>query len=137
MQFPCKGCGECCRHVNGQDALDRGDGTCRYYDDASRQCTVYETRPLACNVDQGFSLFFESRISATAFYMSQALACTALHADNHDMPERTENALREAGRYDEKERVDIETMQRVSALVQEKMTDANFQLSAQADVPVG
>jgi Fe-S-cluster containining protein len=110
MKFPCKACGECCRHVVAP--LDRGDGVCRHYDTETRLCTVYDARPLACNVDRTFAERFEGTISATVFYMAQAVACTKFHPDNTDMPMRTETALREAGLFTEGETFDIQAVRR-------------------------
>lgn len=52
--FPCNACGECCRRVNQSEEttfLDRGDGTCRYFDEQTKLCTIYENRPLVCRVE--------------------------------------------------------------------------------------
>lgn len=58
-KWRCTGCGDCCRMLWNKNlkawpelrALDRGDGTCRFLDAASR-CMIYETRPELCRVDQ-------------------------------------------------------------------------------------
>lgn len=34
--------------------FDRGDGTCKYYDDDTKLCTIYEDRPLICRIDDMF-----------------------------------------------------------------------------------
>ena len=130
MKFPCKSCGACCRRVPEVSGLDRGDGACRYYDDNSRQCTVYDTRPVLCQVDKSFALLAEKgRISANTFYMTQALSCTLMDPDNHDMPQRTADALRAEGLYDEAEHIDAEAVKRTSALLDELLADTGFQLS--------
>lgn len=52
--FPCTACGECCRRVAQSEQtafLDRGDGICRYFDEPSKLCTIYDTRPLVCRVE--------------------------------------------------------------------------------------
>lgn len=58
--FPCSGCGACCRMVMGRaktilaeynDIHTRPDGSCEKYDLATKRCTIYETRPLICRVD--------------------------------------------------------------------------------------
>ena len=67
--FPCTGCGLCCQiqgviktlgplsGVSKEQAelaasLDRGDGTCRNYDEESRKCKVYDDRPYLCRVKE-------------------------------------------------------------------------------------
>lgn len=52
--FPCTACGQCCRHVHLSQKtayLDRGDGVCRHLDDDSDLCTIYENRPLICQIE--------------------------------------------------------------------------------------
>ncbi|MFN3430435.1 MAG: YkgJ family cysteine cluster protein, partial [Candidatus Sericytochromatia bacterium] len=52
--FRCTQCGECCRRVSASEVtrpLDRGDGVCRHFDEATNGCAIYETRPLTCRVD--------------------------------------------------------------------------------------
>lgn len=52
--FPCTSCGKCCQQVSlsSQTAyLDRGDGTCQYFDDMEKLCTIYDERPLVCRVE--------------------------------------------------------------------------------------
>lgn len=109
MKFPCKSCGECCRHV--WKPLDRGDGVCRHYDEQTNLCTVYESRPLLCNVDRMDGERFHRTMSAKTFYMAQAKGCVVLKADNADMPGRTETALRATGLFDEEEVTDFATIQ--------------------------
>jgi Fe-S-cluster containining protein len=121
MKFPCKACGECCRHVLAP--LDRGDGVCRHYDTETRLCSVYDARPFACNVDQMFVERLQGTLSATVFYMAQAAGCTALHPENADMPMRTETALREAGLFTEGEVVDIHA---VYGQLMDKLTADDF-----------
>lgn len=54
VPFPCVKCGLCCQRVSFADEtrfLDRGDGTCRYFDATTRGCTIYSERPEVCRVD--------------------------------------------------------------------------------------
>jgi Fe-S-cluster containining protein len=54
LVFPCQRCGLCCQHVHlaaETQFLNRGDGTCRYYEAASRLCSIYAERPDICRVD--------------------------------------------------------------------------------------
>jgi hypothetical protein len=69
MDFPCTGCGECCKRV--QSVLEgswdhpvlrelverfpyqtRRDGSCEMYG-ADGRCQVYDSRPLICNIKLG------------------------------------------------------------------------------------
>lgn len=123
MKFPCKACGECCRHVDGHVSLDRGDGVCRHFDEQTLLCSVYESRPLACNVDKVYTTYFKQSLGPKAYYMTQAVACTMLHPDNSDMPQLTESALAEAGFDGGMNDFDVVE---VSNHVMGKLTDMDF-----------
>lgn len=61
-RFPCTACGQCCRNVHLSELtnyLNRGDGTCRHFDDSSLLCTIYEDRPLICRVED----YYEKHLS--------------------------------------------------------------------------
>lgn len=60
------------------EELNRGDGICKYLDDNSLLCKIYDTRPVLCNVDQSYELFFKSTISKKEFYELNYLACKQL-----------------------------------------------------------
>lgn len=52
--FPCDACGQCCRRVNLSEQttfLDRGDGTCKHFDERTHLCQIYDDRPLVCQVE--------------------------------------------------------------------------------------
>lgn len=54
LPFPCSSCGQCCKNVHLSEQtnyLDRGDGTCRHFDNKSLLCTIYEQRPLICRIE--------------------------------------------------------------------------------------
>ncbi len=53
--FPCTACGKCCKNVHlspQTDYLNRGDGTCRHFDDNTKLCSIYQDRPLVCRVEE-------------------------------------------------------------------------------------
>lgn len=100
MKFPCKACGACCRTLPSFFELNRGDGVCKHYDEATRLCTVYENRPLMCRIDGYYETRLREQLDARVYYTIQALTCSHLDPDNADVPEQTRNALREAG-YDD------------------------------------
>ena len=69
MDYPCTGCGECCKRIGailegswGHPVLGelverfpyktREDGTCEMLTEDGR-CSVYENRPLLCNIKLG------------------------------------------------------------------------------------
>lgn len=53
--FPCTACGQCCKNVylsEQTNYLNRGDGTCRHFDDETLLCNIYEQRPLICRIEE-------------------------------------------------------------------------------------
>lgn len=62
--------------------LDRGDGTCRYYDEASRLCSIYSSRPEICNVDKMYDEFFKDIYSLDKYYELNYAGCQRLKAIN-------------------------------------------------------
>lgn len=117
MEFPCNACGECCRHVGGEPRLDRGDGTCRHFDEQSRLCGIYATRPLYCSVDRSYAAWFEGKVAPTVFYLVQAASCVALSAANADVLTRTRAALEAENLFDAQAPMDVEAVRRIGAMM--------------------
>lgn len=90
--FQCTKCGYCCRSLKGIQlfqSLDRGDGTCKYLDDESNLCKIYETRPLLCRVDESYSVFFSTLMSRNDYEALNYKACADLQKrfeKNHSEP---------------------------------------------------
>ena len=79
VMFQCNQCGECCRHVGLSPLyqyLDRGDGVCKYL--VGNLCSIYESRPLVCRVDESYDAFFQSRMSKEEYYRLNYEACDKL-----------------------------------------------------------
>lgn len=77
--FPCERCGECCRHVGLSELyrnLDRGDGVCRYL--KGDLCSIYQTRPLLCRIDESYNRFFSEEMTREEFYRANLQACSEL-----------------------------------------------------------
>lgn len=52
--FPCTQCGLCCQNVALSEEtinLDRHDGVCKYFDESTKKCSIYDSRPDICRVD--------------------------------------------------------------------------------------
>ena len=72
--FPCDQCGACCRNLKLSELyreLDRGDGVCRYLD--GNLCSIYQTRPLLCRIDESYDRFFKDSMSREEFYRENLL----------------------------------------------------------------
>jgi Fe-S-cluster containining protein len=81
--FHCDLCGCCCRAVNQSELyrhLDRGDGGCLYYCDATHTCGIYDTRPEICRVDEMYLQYFADTMSKAEFYCLNYEACKQLKA---------------------------------------------------------
>ncbi|WAC74594.1 YkgJ family cysteine cluster protein [Roseateles sp. SL47] len=86
MNFPCTGCGACCRALPAASALNRGDGVCRHHDAVTQRCTIYAERPLICRVDDLYRERLAGQVTRRVYYLLQAQACVALDASNSGMP---------------------------------------------------
>ena len=62
MSFPCNQCGWCCQNLDKNELyskLDRGDGVCKWFNIENNNCTIYNTRPEICNIENMYySTFF-------------------------------------------------------------------------------
>lgn len=79
--FPCSQCGLCCQHVNLTSEtrfLDRGDGTCRHYDAATKGCAVYTNRPDICRVDRQYDFNYAHLHTWDEFVVLNIEACELL-----------------------------------------------------------
>lgn len=63
--FECSQCGACCRAVN-----------CKHLD--GNTCTIYETRPLVCRIDEGYEAHFVKIMSREQWHRLSADACKQL-----------------------------------------------------------
>jgi len=79
--FPCKQCGCCCRHIGktyeGKD-MALSNGICKYLDQVTNLCTIYEKRPIFCNVDAFYERYFFDKISREIFYQRNIKICSQL-----------------------------------------------------------
>lgn len=80
--FPCDKCGACCRHIRllGKSyewLLDGGTDMCRYFDAAANLCAVYPVRPLICNVEAAYHVYF-SDMPYEEYIEQNCLACRLL-----------------------------------------------------------
>lgn len=79
--FKCDRCGCCCMQLSLSELyrdLDRGDGICKYFNMETKLCSIYEQRPIKCNVEQTYHLFFEKVMSKEKFYEMNYIACEEL-----------------------------------------------------------
>ena len=80
LKFFCDKCGLCCEHLPKLDLyadLDGGTGKCIYFDDKTRLCTIYESRPLKCNVEKAYE-WFQCHMSYEEYLQKNREACYLL-----------------------------------------------------------
>lgn len=83
VMFQCDKCGCCCCAVGTNPLykeLDRGDGICRYYDISTKLCSIYNERPLFCNIDARYDIYFQNVLSRDDYYKINHVACEKLRA---------------------------------------------------------
>lgn len=58
--------------------MDRGDGTCRYFDDKNRVCSIYAERPDICRVDRQYTLRYNRLYTWDEYVAANLAVCSAL-----------------------------------------------------------
>lgn len=76
--FPCTSCGACCASIEGIDFLEEFniEGQCSMLKE--NKCTIYESRPLLCRIDESYEQIFSTLMTKEEFYMQNAIACNTL-----------------------------------------------------------
>lgn len=79
--FECDKCGLCCTQLSESSVyskLDRGDGICKFFDEELSLCSIYQQRPLLCNVDKSYEMCFKRSMSKEEYYQLNYEACRKL-----------------------------------------------------------
>ncbi|MBQ6972048.1 MAG: hypothetical protein IJP86_06795 [Synergistaceae bacterium] len=83
--FNCDCCGLCCRHISGikmLEAFDDRTGTCIYLDRDNDLCTIYDSRPVICNIDAMYDIFFSRKMTREEFYAMNRESCMRLKREH-------------------------------------------------------
>ncbi|MEG9531666.1 YkgJ family cysteine cluster protein [Mannheimia indoligenes] len=78
--FPCTACGKCCKRVGLAEetaSLDRGDLICRYFDEQTNLCKIYENRPLVCRVEDYYKTYLTEVYSWEEFVALNVKVCNS------------------------------------------------------------
>ena len=81
--FKCDVCGLCCKQLQLNPAMAKmhaGDGVCLYLDLETNKCTIYNERPLLCNVDMMYETFYSDQMTREEFYEKNYEVCKKLKA---------------------------------------------------------
>ena len=75
--------------------LDRGDGTCKYFDEKTNLCTIYDFRPEICRVDKMYKKY-RSKMTWNQYVDANYEACEQLREVEKAIKNRKEypNKLR-------------------------------------------
>ena len=80
-EFDCEKCGACCTQLHKSSVygeLDRGDGICKYFDEKGRSCLIYKNRPVICNINEFYTLYYAEKLSLKEFHELNKKACIQL-----------------------------------------------------------
>ena len=81
IKFPRKACGKCCRKVNlsiQTQFLDRGDSVCRYLNEQTNLCSIYENRPIVCRIEDYYKAYLSDQIEWIDFIEINQIICNEL-----------------------------------------------------------
>ena len=76
--FNCDKCGLCCMKINQSSIyleLDRGDGICKFFNLRDHLCSIYDNRPVICNIDKMYQMYFSTKLSLEEYYDLNYKAC--------------------------------------------------------------
>jgi len=84
--FICSKCGACCRNLDKSiyfAEYDMGNGVCRYFDEETNLCTIYDDRPLLCNIEKAYDAYFKEYMTLDEYYSANYESCETLRALNN------------------------------------------------------
>lgn len=86
MPINCSNCrAYCCRVIGKLDpSLDRGDCVCKYLNEETCKCSIYDKRPLICNTDLMYDKLFKGLIPREQYDALNAASCEQLRTMHDD-----------------------------------------------------
>lgn len=79
--FICDKCGLCCMNIGKSPVfseLDRGDGTCKFFVDDTRLCSIYKKRPTLCNVEEAYEAYYKTSMTLHDYLKINYESCAKL-----------------------------------------------------------
>lgn len=79
--FHCSQCGLCCQHIDRSPLLQEfhsGDGICKFLNRSTNRCTIYEKRPVICNVEASYETYFSNLYTKEDYLRMNYEACARL-----------------------------------------------------------
>ena len=77
--FKCDQCGKCCEKVGKSDIysfLADASGKCKYLN--GNKCSIYDSRPLICRVDEMYEHYYKDSMTRDEFYELNHMLCNVL-----------------------------------------------------------
>jgi hypothetical protein len=81
MEFDCDQCGLCCRNVGrvpGFKFLTNKNGECKYLNQETNLCMIYDKRPDFCNITKSYYKYYATEMSLEEFYQVNKAYCVKL-----------------------------------------------------------
>ena len=104
MITKCSQCkGLCCRRIGQFQFMkiyDRGDGVCKYLTEENK-CEIYDHRPLICNTDRLYELFYVNKITREEYDRLNDEACEQLKRLYNEKEERDGRSQNEREQQDD------------------------------------
>jgi Fe-S-cluster containining protein len=69
LKFNCNGCGKCCKAIKCPLLTE------------DNKCSIYDTRPLLCNVEKGYDVLFKDKMTRVEFYKLNEAVCKKLQEE--------------------------------------------------------
>lgn len=88
-KFDCSKCGLCCRSLGRNPmfrelGMDPGDGVCKFLDQETNLCTIYEDRPLICRVDDLYDeLQLSKKMTKSEWHKMNSDICKKLQEEEN------------------------------------------------------
>ena len=80
-KFKCTKCGACCKYISNIEEvkhMDRGDGVCKYYNEETRECLIYDFRPDICNMEKWYEKKRKKEMTWEQYLEKNYEACKVL-----------------------------------------------------------
>lgn len=81
--FNCEQCGCCCRNIGKvfwAKSMALSNGICKYLNQETNLCTIYNNRPIFCNVDAFYEKYLKNKMFIDEFYVKNKSECKKLQA---------------------------------------------------------
>lgn len=75
-------CGQCCRNLHKSPIyaeLHNGDGVCKFL--KGNICSIYETRPVVCRIDESYDVFFKELMRYEEYLQRNYECCEILREE--------------------------------------------------------